>query len=61
MSRDRELVSWASNGLSTAEIAARLGISQEATEKARARALERLRKAFALVSQGRGGAGGKVE
>jgi RNA polymerase sigma factor (sigma-70 family) len=57
MTRDRELVSWASNGLSTAEMAARLGISEEATEKARTRALERLRKAFRLVSQGRGGEG----
>jgi DNA-directed RNA polymerase specialized sigma24 family protein len=53
--RDRELVTWASNGLTGPEMATRLGISEEAAEKARARALERLRKAFSLVSRGRGG------
>ncbi len=52
--RDRELVVWASNGLKSADMAARLGTSIEAAEKARGRALERLRKAFLLVSQGPG-------
>lgn len=53
--RDRELVSLASSGLSTSEIAARLEISEDAAEKARSRALERLRKAFGLISRRRGG------
>lgn len=51
--RDRELVAWTSHGLTASEMATRLGISAVAAEKARGRALERLRKAFGLLSQGR--------
>lgn len=50
--RDREIVTWASHGLTVTEMAARIGTSVEAAEKARTRALERLRKSFQLVSQG---------
>lgn len=49
MPRDRELVEWASQDLSTEEIAGRLGVAQEAAAKARLRAIERLRKAHMLV------------
>lgn len=50
--RDRDIVIWASHGLTVTEMAARIGTSVEAAEKARSRALERLRKSFQLVSQG---------
>ena len=56
MERDQKLVHWAAEGVSTPEIAGRLGISQDAAEKARERALDRLRRAFELLSEGRGGA-----
>jgi RNA polymerase sigma factor (sigma-70 family) len=49
--RDRDLVTWTTDGASASEIASRLGVSLDAAEKARSRAVERLRKAFALLSR----------
>jgi RNA polymerase sigma factor (sigma-70 family) len=51
MERDRKLVQWSSEGLSTAEQAERLGISESAAERARQRAVERYRKAYRLLRQ----------
>ena len=51
--RDAQLVRWTAEDLPLAEQAESLGISYEAVEKARHRALERYRQAFALlVKQG---------
>lgn len=47
--RDRELVEGVAHGLSASEHALRLGLSTQAVESARKRALERLRKTFRLV------------
>lgn len=49
MDRDQKLVTWAAEGVSASEMATRLGISPDAAEKARERALDRLRKAFDLL------------
>ncbi|GMV25822.1 MAG: hypothetical protein AMXMBFR58_18530 [Phycisphaerae bacterium] len=51
--RDREIVVWLSEGATAQEIAARLGLSLDAAEKARTRALDRLRKTFTLLNKGR--------
>lgn len=48
--RDREIIQWSGEGASVADIAQRLGISEDAAERARSRALDRLRKAFVLVA-----------
>lgn len=47
--RDRELVEGVARGLSASEHATALGMSTQAVESARKRALERLRKTFRLV------------
>ncbi|HLO39737.1 MAG TPA: sigma-70 family RNA polymerase sigma factor [Phycisphaerales bacterium] len=52
--RDREIITMMSEGLQGAQIAERLGVSLDAAEKARTRAVERLRKAFELLGQKRG-------
>lgn len=49
--RDREIVTWASEGAEIGEIAARLGISEESAQRARSRALDRLRKTFTLMQR----------
>lgn len=49
--RDRDLVRWTAEGVDLAEQAERLGISYDAVERARARALDRFRKAFRLASR----------
>lgn len=56
--RDRQIVIWTTEGADAPDLAARLGISVDASEKARTRALERLRKAFLALERGLGGAGG---
>ncbi len=50
LERDQKLVRWASDGVSTKEQAERLGISPEAAERARLRALERFRKAHRVLT-----------
>ena len=53
MERDRALMGWAAQGLSTAEQAKRLNISYDAASQASHRAKERFRRVYALVaSQG---------
>jgi RNA polymerase sigma factor (sigma-70 family) len=47
--RDGQLVRWTAEDVPLAEQAERLGISYDATERARLRALERYRQAFALL------------
>jgi DNA-directed RNA polymerase specialized sigma24 family protein len=47
--KDRQLVEWASEGLSNAAIGERLGSTAPAAARAKARALERLRKTHELV------------
>lgn len=54
--RDRDLVSFHAEGLTIQETADRLGLSYDAAERARARALERFRKAFRLIEGGGGAA-----
>ncbi|MCC6427715.1 MAG: hypothetical protein IT435_12955 [Phycisphaerales bacterium] len=49
--RDRDIVTWLSEGLGIDEISARLGIARDAAEKARTRALDRLRKTFAILAR----------
>ena len=49
--RDRDIVRWTTEDLSIEEQADRLGISRESATKAQSRALERLRKAYRLVSR----------
>ncbi len=51
LARDREIVSWAAEGVAVEAIASRLGITRDAAERARSRALERLRKAFLLLTR----------
>ena len=53
MPRDRDLVRWSSEGLTTAEQAERLRISRVAAERARRRALERFRKAYRILARAR--------
>lgn len=48
--RDRELITWSAEGLTHQEIAERIGASPEAARKATTRAIERLRKTFAIVT-----------
>jgi RNA polymerase sigma factor (sigma-70 family) len=52
--RDRQLVRWTSEDVPLAEQAERLGIGYHAAEKARTRAVERLRKAFTLINRNSG-------
>jgi RNA polymerase sigma factor (sigma-70 family) len=52
--RDRELIEGLCQGLDLREQAARLGLGHEATQRARQRALERLRRTFRLALQARG-------
>lgn len=49
--RDRDLVTWLAAGATAPDIATRLGVSIDAAEKARERAVERLRKAFVILSR----------
>lgn len=49
--RDQDLAAWSAQDVSTAEMGERLGISEDAAEKARARALERLRKTYFLLAR----------
>lgn len=51
LERDQVLVRWAGEGASTAEIAARLALSDAAAERARQRAVERFRKAHRLLQR----------
>lgn len=54
--RDRQFVRWAADDLPLAEQATQLGLTYAATQRAAARAVERFRKTFRLVSRGRGSA-----
>lgn len=54
--RDRDLVTWHAEGLDADSVAAKLGVTRDAADRARRRALDRFRKAFALIS-GETGAG----
>ena len=47
--RDRQIVGYLADGLPNAEIAAQLGVSYDAAERAKRRAIERFRKTFELV------------
>jgi RNA polymerase sigma factor (sigma-70 family) len=47
--KDRDIVQWITEGLSIRDTADRLGISYDAAERARLRAVERLRKAFEIA------------
>lgn len=49
--RDRDLVTWTAEDVDADEQARRLGISRDAAERARRRALERFRKAYELASR----------
>lgn len=49
--RDRQLIRWTTDDVPLAEQAQRLDIGHDAAERARARALERLRKAFKVVGR----------
>ncbi|MCA9285884.1 MAG: sigma-70 family RNA polymerase sigma factor [Phycisphaerales bacterium] len=51
--RDRDLVRWTADDVPLQEQAERLGIGYDAVERARARALDRLRKAYSIVSRTR--------
>ena len=48
--RDQDIVRWTTGGMSAQEQAARLGLSHDAALRAQHRALERLRKAYRVVS-----------
>lgn len=48
--KDQQIVRWVRENRPTAEIAEDLGVSLQAAEKARTRAMERFRKTYALVS-----------
>ncbi len=52
--RDRELITFTADGLSHQEIAARIGGTPDAARKAATRAIERLRKTYAIVTAPRG-------
>ena len=54
--RDQELVRAWGEGEPVADVAARLGLSYDAAERARLRAVDRFRKTFELLSRGGGGA-----
>ena len=49
--RDQQLVRWSSEGLDSGAMAERLGISRDAADRARLRALERFRKAHRLLAR----------
>lgn len=49
--RDRQIVQWTIDGLDARRIGEHLGLSEAAADKARQRALERLRQAFELVGR----------
>jgi RNA polymerase sigma factor (sigma-70 family) len=49
--RDRELVGWESEGVAIDDQAARLGVTYEAAQRARLRAIERFRKTFAVLAR----------
>lgn len=51
--RDREIITWTNEGVPIAEQARRLDLSCAAAERARSRAVERLRRAYSLLSMGR--------
>jgi len=51
--RDRELIEAAVAGVGRQELAARLGMTPEAAERARLRAYERLRKTYRLLERAR--------
>ncbi len=57
MPRDRELVKWFSEDVALDEVARRLSISEDAAERARLRAVERFRRAYALVEKRRASRG----
>lgn len=50
LDRDQQLIRWTSEGLETGEIAARLDLTAESARRARNRALERYRQAYALLA-----------
>ncbi|CAG1007558.1 hypothetical protein PHYC_03448 [Phycisphaerales bacterium] len=49
--RDRDVVAWSSAGVDLDQIATWLGVTRDAAEKCRTRAMERLRKAFILLTR----------
>lgn len=49
--RDRDVVAWSATGVDVDQTAAWLGVSRDAAEKCRTRALERLRKTFILLTR----------
>ncbi|MFG0318208.1 MAG: RNA polymerase sigma factor [Planctomycetota bacterium JB042] len=49
--RDQQLVQWMTEDVPLEEVAERLGMSYEATKKARHRAMDRFRKTFELVQK----------
>lgn len=51
--RDRQIIEWIVDGKDAREIARLLGLTDAAADKARQRALERLRQAFELVGRSR--------
>jgi RNA polymerase sigma factor (sigma-70 family) len=51
LDRDQKLVRWASQGISTAEQAERLGVTPATAERARQRAVERYRKAYRILER----------
>jgi DNA-directed RNA polymerase specialized sigma24 family protein len=51
LQRDREIITWTNEGVPIAEQARRLDLSCAAAEKARSRAIERLRRAFSLLAR----------
>ena len=57
--RDQDLVRWMTEGLSIEETAARLGVTYDAAERARLRAVERLRRAYAVAATRRASGGGR--
>lgn len=50
--RDQELIRCTSEGVELTEIARRLGVSYDAAEQARRRAIERFQRVFALMERG---------
>ena len=48
--RDHDIVRWTTGGMSVEEQASRLGLSHDAALRAQHRALERLRKAYRVIS-----------
>ncbi|MBK7403500.1 MAG: hypothetical protein IPJ41_02415 [Phycisphaerales bacterium] len=55
--RDKDLITWTTEDVPLTVQAERLGITPQAAERARSRAIERLRKAFAVLEGRRGDAG----